>query len=665
MDWLMDEVQRMEQEIEANERELWEATKAKELPELIALIKKERKRLIDQQKVLRILQASLARPSGEVQQANIASDDQGPWTDLLEAASLVAKPDKLKQLQTEGDNPLFLMHRPPDAQVELCHVVSPFFDSEADRRDTVTMVLSRYLKSNFLRLKIPIGKSGQPLLAGGTATVLLSGVEYPYEWLEVKLEVGQGGADPLAENAAYFTHFVQTKCLTNCMLPGLVIEHFGCFLRVSGIANVGASVAVEPLTPALHLLDLRPHQPEYMEKLVLTLKALRLTSTSLREGYQGSAEQHGKDAASAFLGRAVLNNKALDCFKKELLRDYDEALGRCQPMTEAQSSPRAAASSIASAESATDSVTPVQENLEQANVSRDSDDADVPQKLLYKLVEPDGGDSVVKFATRYSEEAHRALAAQELAPELLEVRQLPGGWFQIHMELLDAPWCSLLELLRSEDHDVVFSAWKAAEEALARAHAITLEEGQLVWGDARPSNFRLRRRDDGSWDVRLIDFDWSGVEGRVCYPGYLNSQVPWAAGVASHRPILQAHDIELLNNTLGEELLFLREKSSTGSATSCAADPSNAGAQSSSVSGTREAETPIAWPAESLERNTPPAARTKKNGLNPPAAKAAAAAVRRIALPALPRQPPPQLRQHKHLWRMQAGAALAHRHFLI
>ena len=56
-------------------------------------------------------------------------------------------------------------------------------------------------------------------------------VEYPYEWLEVKLEVGQGGADPLAENAAYFTHFLQTKALTNRMLPGLTIEQFGCFLR--------------------------------------------------------------------------------------------------------------------------------------------------------------------------------------------------------------------------------------------------------------------------------------------------------------------------------------------------------------------------------------------------------------------------------------------------
>ena len=233
---------------------------------------------------------------------------------------------------------------------------------------------------------------------------------------------------------------------------------------------------------------------------------------------RGSAEQHGKDAVLDFQGRTELNNKAPDCFKKELLRDYDEPLGRLQPMTEARSSPLAAASSMSSAESATDLVTPVQENPEQADVSRASDDVlqismrrsqassvqlaagvkvqpiqGVPNRLLYKLVEPDGGGSVVKFATRYGVEAHSALAAQRLAPELLGVEELPGGWLQIHMELLDAPWRSLLELLRSEGRDVVLSAWAAAEKALARAHAITLKEGQLVWGDARPNNFRLHK----------------------------------------------------------------------------------------------------------------------------------------------------------------------------
>ena len=163
----------------------------------------------------------------------------------------------------------------------------------------------------------------------------------------------------------------------------------------------------------------------------------------------------------------------------------------------------------------------------------------------------------------------------------------------------------------------------------------------MVWGWCR--------RDDGSWDVRLIDFDWSVAEGRVCYPGYLNGEISWAAGVAAHQPILQAHgkDVQLLDNTLAEERPNIRANSGTGSASTCAADPSNADAQSSSVSGSREAETPIARPAKPLERNIRPAGKKgKERGPNSQAAMASDAAIQRTALPALPRRPPPQLRQH-------------------
>lgn len=64
-------------------------------------------------------------------------------------------------------------------QVELCHVASQFFDSEADRRDDVTAVLIRYLKCYSARFMISFGESSQPSVTDGTATVLLSGVRHP------------------------------------------------------------------------------------------------------------------------------------------------------------------------------------------------------------------------------------------------------------------------------------------------------------------------------------------------------------------------------------------------------------------------------------------------------------------------------------------------------
>jgi len=70
VDRLWAELQRVEQKIEAKEQELREVVKAKESPELIASIGKERDRLVDNQKDLRhqlsALQIRLATPSGEV-----------------------------------------------------------------------------------------------------------------------------------------------------------------------------------------------------------------------------------------------------------------------------------------------------------------------------------------------------------------------------------------------------------------------------------------------------------------------------------------------------------------------------------------------------------------------------------------------------------------------
>jgi hypothetical protein len=57
-------------------------------------------------------------------------------------------------------------------------VASQFYDSEADRRDAVTTVLTWYLKCKFARFNISLGESSQPSVTDGTATTLLSGVRH-------------------------------------------------------------------------------------------------------------------------------------------------------------------------------------------------------------------------------------------------------------------------------------------------------------------------------------------------------------------------------------------------------------------------------------------------------------------------------------------------------
>ena len=51
------------------------------------------------------------------------------------------------------------------------------------------------------------------------------------------------------------------------------------------MVNTGKHLASEPLTPALHLLHLLPHQPDYMEQVARACAALRRCTAALRVWY--------------------------------------------------------------------------------------------------------------------------------------------------------------------------------------------------------------------------------------------------------------------------------------------------------------------------------------------------------------------------------------------
>jgi len=49
-----------------------------------------------------------------------------------------------------------------------------------------------------------------------------------------------------------------------------------------------------------------------------------------------------------------------------------------------------------------------------------------------------------------------------------------------------------------------------------------------------------------AWDVRFVDFDGAGVEGRRTYPPLMSTAVRWPAGVLPGEPLKQEHDTALL-----------------------------------------------------------------------------------------------------------------------
>ncbi|CAE6441605.1 unnamed protein product [Rhizoctonia solani] len=142
---------------------------------------------------------------------------------------------------------------------------------------------------------------------------------------------------------------------------------------------------------------------------------------------------------------------------------------------------------------------------------------------VFEAITEDGRSIVVKFAQFYNFEAHKLLAAQSLAPQLLSLNPEPvgGGLVMIVMELagtsldkyLDPTGPGLEPSARTQIH-------KDVEMAMDLLHA-----NNLVFGDLRSPNVLVVQTADGSLRGRLIDFEWCGVEGEARYPAGMNQSL--------------------------------------------------------------------------------------------------------------------------------------------
>ncbi|OSD04953.1 hypothetical protein PYCCODRAFT_1465420 [Trametes coccinea BRFM310] len=151
--------------------------------------------------------------------------------------------------------------------------------------------------------------------------------------------------------------------------------------------------------------------------------------------------------------------------------------------------------------------------------------------------EPRETDVVVKFTKTYSPEGHRLLADRAdgpFAPKLFF-----AGW----VKSVDMYVVVMEHIRDAEPADEPLSAEHAAgvRTAVELLHA----EG-LVFGDLRAPNVLLRVSGGGPL---LVDFDWCGPEGEVCYPLGVNmdGSIPWHPEVGTGKPIKKDHDLHLLN----------------------------------------------------------------------------------------------------------------------
>jgi hypothetical protein len=122
-----------------------------------------------------------------------------------------------------------------------------------------------------------------------------------------------------------------------------------------------------------------------------------------------------------------------------------------------------------------------------------------------------GVDICVKFATRYSKEAHLYCASLGIAPMLQGYETLPGGWLMIVMDRVDKEYVDLDKTSVVHTH--------LCDSLMSKLDS--LHKAGFVHGDLRDANLMVRR--DGKEGFMLLDFDWSGPIGEACYPMNLNS----------------------------------------------------------------------------------------------------------------------------------------------
>ncbi|KAK9914910.1 hypothetical protein WJX75_002187 [Coccomyxa subellipsoidea] len=102
---------------------------------------------------------------------------------------------------------------------------------------------------------------------------------------------------------------------------------------------------------------------------------------------------------------------------------------------------------------------------------------------------------------------------------------------------------------------------KAATDALGRGHRalVTLpgcnvQPSSTVHADARLINIMARRKEGGKWEVKYVDFAWSGIHERTRYPVLMSPDVKWPLGAQAQGLLRQKHDQELLTDELEKGL---------------------------------------------------------------------------------------------------------------
>ncbi len=156
----------------------------------------------------------------------------------------------------------------------------------------------------------------------------------------------------------------------------------------------------------------------------------------------------------------------------------------------------------------------------------------IDDSMVFKATDIRGGAYAVKFVEKpYGFEAHELAMTMKFAPSLITCARAPPYFLAIVMEWID---CRDIEAL---DFPIILPQ---IEEFVKGFHG-----RGMVHGDLRRNNLKVTL--DGKRLI-VLDFDWSGKEGIVRYPPFMNTAIAWPARAKTGQFISKEHDIFWIRN---------------------------------------------------------------------------------------------------------------------
>jgi len=379
---------------------------------------------------------------------------------------------------------------------KFCQKMCEVFRNELNRNYAVNNLLSSYLGKNVSEAHLLPGIHSATDGALFFVSEEQQQPKVPILIVEVKNEMGIGSSDPNMQGFGYYLQMLKSKFYSkwrDCtVMPVLLLSITGPFISFFFLANCDAAI----MDPATFLCCLfLPHDIPQMTMLARAFRAMKECINAL--------EISCRDALDVITNDASIEQLKFPYFKSFLMQGEKVEL----------------------------------EYIEQLGLMR--------VFLAQIILSGKNTKVIVKFANSYCIEAHRiCYDCMEGAPKLYFHGQLNGGWTVVVMEYLGDMKSSF--------------ALTSAQYSVLEKIITTLHSEGYVHGDFRRCNILVGSVDNqviassssaaaAADRVCVIDFDWSGREGDVTYPGFMNHiDVNWPEGASDNKFIYKAHDLDFM-----------------------------------------------------------------------------------------------------------------------